>query len=125
MNKHQAHIRVRDYNLHAGLAEVFTPGRHYSSHLAEKVILFSKFRGEDLGRLQKLAIHRFHGDRIFDLRPSTTDIPDNAVLTAYFQFFDELFFFGSIGGSKRCILKVDDRLAEEGGPRGRFRSVKY
>ncbi|KAH6721929.1 hypothetical protein BKA61DRAFT_700954 [Leptodontidium sp. MPI-SDFR-AT-0119] len=102
------------------LAEIFTSGLHYPTYLAEKVIFFSKLRGEGLGRLQKLAIHRFHGERIFDLRPEVEDISDSAVLTAYFQFFDELFFFGSLGGSKRFILKFDSRLAEEGGPRGKF-----
>ncbi|KAL5323957.1 hypothetical protein ACEPPN_008499 [Leptodophora sp. 'Broadleaf-Isolate-01'] len=120
MERHRKHRRVRDYNLHAGLAEIFTSGLHYPTYLAEKVIFFSKLRGEGLGRLQKLAIHRFHGERIFDLRPEVEDISDSAVLTAYFQFFDELFFFGSLGGSKRFILKFDSRLAEEGGPRGKF-----
>ncbi|KAH7357055.1 hypothetical protein BKA65DRAFT_580330 [Rhexocercosporidium sp. MPI-PUGE-AT-0058] len=120
MEKHRKHRRVRDYNLHAGLAEVFTPGLHYPTYLAEKAILFSKFRGEQLGRLQKLAIHRFHGEGIFDLRPEATDIPDSVVLMAYFQFFDELFFFGSLGGSKRFILNFDHRLAEKGGPRGKY-----
>ncbi|KAG4411649.1 hypothetical protein IFR04_015220 [Cadophora malorum] len=120
MSKHQRHRKVRDYNLHAGLAEVFTPGRHYPTYLAEKVIFHSKLRGAELGRLQKLAFHRFYSEKIFDLRPEITDVPDQAVLTAYFQFFDELFFFGSLGGSKRCILKCDSKLTDIGGPRGKF-----
>ncbi|CZS90604.1 uncharacterized protein RAG0_01629 [Rhynchosporium agropyri] len=116
MDKHRSHIHIRDYNLHKGLAEIFTPDRHRATHLAEKVIRFSRFRGEELGRLQKLAIHRFHEDAVFDIRSETIDVPDEAVMTAYFQFFDELFFFGSLGGSRRFLLNVDFSRSEDQEP---------
>ncbi|KAL2073602.1 hypothetical protein VTL71DRAFT_10928 [Oculimacula yallundae] len=120
MSNRHAHKGIGTTRLHKGLAEVFTPGRHKGTRLAEKVVLFSKYRGEELGRLQKLAIHRFHDDKIFDLRPEITDIPDRVVLTAYSQFFDELFFFGSLGGSQRFKVQFDSKLVDKDGEPYKF-----
>ncbi|KAI9049782.1 hypothetical protein LZ554_005933 [Drepanopeziza brunnea f. sp. 'monogermtubi'] len=121
MSRHKRHKAVRESYLRRGLAEVFTPGRHYPTYLSEKVTQFSKHRGEDLCRLQTEAIHRLHNDPVFDLRDSDrTEFSDSAVLTAYFQFFDELFFFGSLAGSERCLLRFKAQRGNERQTRGMF-----
>lgn len=124
MNKHLRHRAVHTHHLHEGLPDPFTTGRHYPTYLSRKVVQFAQLRGDALSPLQKQAIHRIHHDPAFDLHDAATPFSDAEVLTAYFRFFDDLFFFGTLRSSGRCLLRHEQPpRGAVPDPRGRF--VKY
>ncbi|KAK2627526.1 hypothetical protein QTJ16_003492 [Diplocarpon rosae] len=74
--------------------------------------IFSKVRWSSLGRLHELAIIRIHNEGVFDLRDEIAEFSNSEVITAYFQFFDGVFSFGNLEGSKRCLLQSDIKERE-------------
>ncbi|KAE8444460.1 hypothetical protein EG329_000551 [Mollisiaceae sp. DMI_Dod_QoI] len=95
MGKHEAHKRIHDHTL-ANEDSVLTEERHNSNWLAEKVISFSKRRGDNLTRRQNAAILRYRTDSIFNLSKADAHRTDEEVLATYKILFDDLFFFGSL-----------------------------
>ena len=69
------------------------------------MISSSKHRGSTLTDLQKTALHNFRNKPEFDLREDVT-FSTKEVVSAYFGFFDELFFFGSLKGC--CGVSIDE-----------------
>jgi hypothetical protein len=133
---HQSHKKARTHALVEGLENPFTENRHRATYLAEKLVSFSSRRGDQLTRLQKLALLRFHDNKVYDLRDHI-EYSDHKVVRAYIDLFDELFFFGTLSSpvrfrlehkriygkfgavrpeyslGKRCKVVLYDRLPEE------------
>lgn len=102
------HIHIRPTTLDKGLSDVFHENYHPTIWLAQTAIQYSELRGTHLTRLQKLAIHRYHHDPIFDITSPPSGVNDLAVMTAYSQLFNELFFFGSL--KDRIHLKFKENI---------------
>ena len=117
MGKVHRHRKVRTRTLDEGLERPFTLHRHRATYLAEKLESHSRRRGDQLTRLQKLALLRFHDDQVYDLRDHTK-YNDSEVLKAYVDLFDELFFFGTL--SSPCTFQFIG-----GREKGKFGAVEY
>jgi hypothetical protein len=101
---HQSHRKVHAHTLVEGLENPFTENRYRATYLADKVVSYSKRRGDQLTRLQKLAVLRFHDEKAYDLRDHI-EYTDHKVLNAYIDLFDELFFFGTL--TSRCTFTFE------------------
>ncbi|TAQ89171.1 hypothetical protein B7494_g2560 [Chlorociboria aeruginascens] len=113
MPQNHRHIRIKGYRLLGGNPDSIHEGRHRASHLAEKVAIFSKFRGSHLTPSQKMALDEYRKDDLYDLASHTKKYPDLQVLGAYFRLFDILFFFGRLKGL--CEIVFDPTPADRTG----------
>jgi hypothetical protein len=113
---HQSHIKVPTHTLVEGLENPFTKNRHRATYLAEKLVSFSRRRGDQLTRLQILALLRFHDEKVYDLRDHI-EYTDHKVLNAYIDLFDEFFFFGTL--TSRCTFPFKHKRED-----GKFGAVK-
>jgi hypothetical protein len=113
---YQSHIAVRTHTLVEGLENPFTQNRHRATYLAEKLVSYSGRRGDKLTRLQKVALLRFHDDKVYYLRDHI-EYTDHRVVNAYIALFDEFFFFGTL--TSPCTFPFQHRRVE-----GRFGAVR-
>jgi hypothetical protein len=81
--------------------------------LSEILVSNSKLRGNRLSSQQKAALDSFQKRKVFDLGDSNPNYLYPNVLDAYFCFFDDLFFFGSL--RDRCELHLRRFAGNRGG----------
>jgi len=99
------HIHIRPATLEKGLEDVFQEDYHSAAWLTRTAISHSQHRGPQLARLQKLALHRYHQDSIFDITSPSSHLKDLPIITAYGELFNELFFFGSLKSRIHVMFK--------------------
>lgn len=103
MVRHKPHIRVEHNSLHWHRSGegILTLNRHTAGGLSKLLIENSRLRGDLLSPRQQEALKDFQRQEILDLNKATA-YQRADVLRAYFRFFDEMFFFGTL--KPRCGL---------------------
>jgi hypothetical protein len=125
MGWHKPHLKVDEHKLYSEDAnkEVFTLHRHSAAELTRILVQNSKRRGNNLSPRQKKAFAAFFNSELLDIRKDT-EHSRHEVVEAYFHFFDDLFFFGSL--RHRVELRIADRTSGgvvglAGGTRGLYK----
>ena len=113
MGKHKPHLQVQTHKLWSHTEKAFTQNRHSVLDLSRMLISNSKVRGNGLSDDQKSVLRDLRREAIYDLGNSNTGYSRIDVLKAYFDLFDEIFFFGSLGGHGRCEMGVRCRKTGE------------
>jgi hypothetical protein len=112
MGTKHSHHRINPTQLCSIRIHPFTPRRHSAENLVLLLISFSKHRGSSLSDRQEMALLSFHNQPKFGLRDHIT-FPTTEVMSSYFSFFDDLFFFGSLRDC--CELFIDQGDAGQRG----------
>jgi hypothetical protein len=125
MGWHKPHLKVDEHKLYSEDAnkEVFILHRHSAAELTRILVQNSKRRGNNLSPRQKKAFAAFFESELLDIRKDT-EHSRYEVVEAYFHFFDDLFFFGSL--RHRVELRIAYRTSGgvvdlAGGTRGLYK----
>ena len=110
---HKPHLKVDEHKLYSEDAnkEAFILHRHNAAELTRILIQNSKLRGNNLSPREKEAFAAFFKSEILDIRKDT-EHSRAEVVEAYFHFFDDLFFFGSL--RHRVELRLNYRKSGGG-----------
>ncbi|KAE9375789.1 hypothetical protein N431DRAFT_403768 [Stipitochalara longipes BDJ] len=105
MSTKHSHRRINESLLHADPKGSFTPCRQNVMSFADHMISSSKHRDFALSDLQKTALHDFHNKPKFDLREDRS-FSTMKVISAYFGFLDDLFFFGNMREREKAVIML-------------------
>lgn len=106
MAKHERHKRIHVKDLSHGYANMFKQGGHYADHLAQRVVEFARYRGNDLSRLQLIAIDHYQHEPEYNIRDDS--LSDDSFLRQYMKFFNDFFFFGTLTQKITIFMMVQE-----------------